>query len=231
MKDESLNFKSNIILLVSLVIIGCVSMAFVDGVLSPNYMIKSIFKLIIFLLLPCIYYFKSNSIISLKNLFKINKEHIIKSIFLGVGVYILILLTYFTLGCLFDFSSVTNSLENNIGVNSRNFIFVALYISFINSLLEEIFFRGFAFITLKNISSKKVAYNFSSFTFSIYHVAMMTTWFDIILLILLIFSLFISGMFFNYLDDKNNNIYNSWFVHMFANFAINTIGFILFGII
>lgn len=206
-------------------------MAFVDGVLSPNYMIKSIFKLIIFLLLPYIYYFKNNSIISLKNLFKINKNNIIKSISLGVGVYILILLTYFTLGYLFDFSSVANSLENNIGVNSKNFIFVALYISFINSLLEEIFFRGFAFITLKNISNKKVAYIFSSFTFSIYHIAMMTTWFDIILLILLIFSLFISGVFFNYLDDKNNNIYNSWFVHMFANFAINTIGLILFEII
>ena len=135
-------------------------MAFVDGVLSPNYMIKSIFKLIIFLLLPYIYYFKSNSIISLKNLFKINKDNIIKSISLGIGVYILILLTYFTLGYLFDFSSVANSLENNIGVNSRNFIFVALYISFINSLLEEIFFRGFAFITLKNISNKKVSLYF-----------------------------------------------------------------------
>ena len=135
------------------------------------------------------------------------------------------------MGNLFNFSSVTKSLENNIGVNSSNFIFVALYISFINSLLEEIFFRGFAFITLKSISSKKFAYIFSSISFSIYHVAMMSTWFDILLLLLLIFSLFIAGIFFNYLDDKNNNIYNSWFVHMFANFAINTIGFILFGII
>lgn len=231
MKNKEVEFKVNKILLITLVILGCLIMAFVDGVLSPNYITKSICKLLIFLLLPYIYYSRSYSSISLKSLFKINKDHIIKSFALGIAVYILILSAYFTIGNLFNFSSVTKSLENNIGVNSNNFIFVALYISFINSLLEEVFFRGFAFITLKNISSKKFAYIFSSISFSIYHVAMMSSWFDILLLLLLILSLFIAGIFFNYLDDKNNNIYNSWFVHMFANFAINTIGFILFGII
>ena len=34
-----------------------------------------------------------------------------------------------------------------------------------------------------------------------------------------------------YLNDKFGNIYSSWLVHMFANFAINTIGCILFGIL
>lgn len=231
MKISTAEFKINRIILITLVILGCIIMTFIDGFISPNYMTKSICKLVIFLSLPYIYYFKSNSIKNFKSLFKINKNHILKSLTLGLGVYTFILISYFTIGNLFNFSSVTKSLENNIGVNSNNFIFVALYISFINSLLEEIFFRGFAFITLKSISSKKLAYIFSSFAFSIYHVAMMFTWFDILLLLLLIFSLFIAGIFFNYLDDKNNNIYNSWFVHMFANFAINTIGFILFGII
>ena len=32
-----------------------------------------------------------------------------------------------------------------MGVNAGNFVFVALYISIVNSLLEEFFFRGFAF--------------------------------------------------------------------------------------
>lgn len=60
---------------------------------------------------------------------------------------------------------------------------------------------------------------------------MMITWFDIILLLLLICSLFVGGLIFDFLDDKSETIYNSWFVHMFANFAINTIGLILFGIL
>ena len=43
--------------------------------------------------------------------------------------------------------------------------------------------------------------------------------------------LIVGGCIFNYLNEKNDNIYPSWFVHMFANFAINTVGFILFGIL
>ena len=30
-------------------------------------------------------------------------------------------------------------------------------------------------------------------------------------------------------NEKYNNIYLSWLIHMFANFATNTIGFILFS--
>ena len=97
--------------------------------------------------------------------------------------------------------------------------------------MEEFFFRGYAFIYLKKHTSKKVSYILSSLSFALYHIAMMITWFDIILLLLLICSLFVGGLIFDFLDDKSETIYNSWFVHMFANFAINTIGLILFGIL
>lgn len=159
------------------------------------------------------------------------KNQFLKSLGLGICVYVLIIGAYFTIGNYFDFNQITSSLESGIGVNYNNFIFVALYISFINSLLEEFFFRGYAFIYLSKYVSKKVAYIFSSLAFALYHVAMMITWFDIILISLLILSLFIGGVIFDFLDEKTGTIYNSWFVHMFANFSINTIGLILFGII
>lgn len=216
-----------------IVVVNCILMAFIDGVFSANYMQKSIFKLIVFMLFPLFYLKKHNNLQQIKKIFKVNKNNhsILKSLALGLLVYILIIGSYFTIGNYFDFNQITSSLESGIGVNSSNFIFVALYISFINSLLEEFFFRGYAFIYLKKYTTKKVAYIFSSLTFAIYHVAMMITWFDFTLLALLIFSLFIGGVIFDFLDDKSETIYNSWFVHMFANFAINTIGLILFGII
>lgn len=37
----------------------------------------------------------------------------------------------------------------------------------------------------------------------------------------------IGGMIFNWLNEKLDTIYCSWLTHMFANFAINTIGFML----
>ena len=59
----------------------------------------------------------------------------------------------------------------------------------------------------------------------------MKSWFSPILYFLLIISLFIAGLLFNWLNQKKNNIYPSWFVHIFANLGINTIGLILFDII
>ena len=49
--------------------------------------------------------------------------------------------------------------------------------------------------------------------------------------LLLLAGLVFGGCIFNYLNELNDNIYSSWFVHMFANFAINTVGLILFGIL
>ena len=48
---------------------------------------------------------------------------------------------------------------------------------------------------------------------------------------IILIGLFAGGLIFNYLNEKSETIYSSWLVHMFANFAINTVGFILFGII
>jgi membrane protease YdiL (CAAX protease family) len=153
------------------------------------------------------------------------------SLLLGFGVFILILSGYFLMGPLFDFTHVTGALQENMGVNAGNFVLVALYISIVNSLLEEFFFRGFAFFTLKKLVGRRFAYLFSAGAFAVYHIAIMTSWFSIGLFLLLIVSLVMAGLLFNWLNERNGNIYASWMVHMFANLAINTIGFILFGII
>lgn len=225
--------KKEVLTVFIVVILNCSLMAMTDVVFAANYMQKSIIKVIIFMILPLFYLKRHNCLGDFRALFKITKDSqsIFKSLALGLGVYILILGAYFTIGNYFNFNQITTSLETGIGVNYNNFIFVALYISFLNSLLEEFFFRGYAFIYLKKYTSKKVAYIFSSLAFALYHITLMITWFDFILIALLIFSLFIAGLIFDYLDDKTETIYNSWFVHMFANFSINTIGLILFGII
>ena len=49
----------------------------------------------------------------------------------------------------------------------------------------------------------------------------------ICLFFLLLAGLALAGVMFDYLNEKQETIYMSWFVHMCANFAINTVGFIL----
>lgn len=217
-------------LLLLLTIIGCSIMAYVDFVLRPPYMIKSMVKVILFLLLPFCYSM-IDPLVNFKKLFKVDKKSLVRSMILGLGVYIIMIIGYLVLKNFIDFSGITTSLEKNIGVSKGNFVFVALYISFINSLLEEFFFRGFTFISLLGLSKRWFAYCYSALLFAIYHIGMMSDWFNPWILVLMIAGLFVSGAFFNYLNEKNQNIYASWAVHMFANFGINTVGFILFGLL
>lgn len=222
--------KKRTAILTVMVAVCCIIMAIVDGVIQPDYAVKSAVKIALFLICPAIYLCIDKEL-KLREIFRPNKKGMKIAFGLCIPVYIVILGAYLLLKDVFDFSAITTSLTGNIGVNKSNFVFVALYISFINSLLEEFFFRGFAFLTLKNITTARFAYIFSAAMFALYHIAMMTGWFSITVFILALAGLFAGGLIFNCLNAKSGNIYTSWFVHMFANFAINTIGFMLFGII
>lgn len=206
--------------------------AFVDGIISPPYFYKSIIKVALFLSAPLVYFILNpDELEHLKALFLPRKKDFAISLLLGGGVFTVVMVAYFICSEFIDLSGIRDSLTSGIGVTADNFIFVALYISFFNSLLEEFFFRGFAFLILKKEASKKFAYVFSSALFAFYHVGMTSGWFSGGIYILAMLGLFIGGCIFDKLNDRLGNIYPSWLVHMCANFAINTIGLILFEII
>lgn len=206
-------------------------MFMIDYLIQPGYMIKSILKIILFLFIPLVFIWTDKSI-SIKEYFKISsRKQFLISLGLGLGVYVIILATYFILKNFINLDNIQDILEESLNVSKDNFVLVALYISFFNSLLEEFFFRGFIFLSLLKTKGRLKAYVISALAFAIYHVAIMASWFNIIIFFLALLGLFIGALIFNYLNEKNKNIYNSWLVHMFANFAINTVGFIMFGII
>lgn len=203
-----------------------------DAVFHPNYFVKVPIKIVFFLALPILFFAVNKTEFSeFKKLFVFKKRGILKSLLLGAAVYAVIMGAYFLLRNIIDFSRAAQSLTDGMGITAGNFIYVSLYISLMNSFLEEFFFRGYGFIALKKYTSRKFAYIFSSGVFALYHIGMLIGMFNLGALLLLLFGLIAGGCIFNYLNEKNGNIYSSWFVHMFANFAINTIGMILFGVI
>lgn len=222
--------KKNIIFTLLIIVVGCVAMAITDSLIKPSYLIKSLIKIIFFLVIPLLYILKSK-IVNLKQLLLPSRKSFWTALILGITIFIIILVAYFITRNFYDYSSITQILTANSGIKNQNFVFVAIYISFCNSLLEEFFFRGFAFFTLRKLLNRKRSYIISAVFFAIYHVAIMTGWFSPLLFILAIIGLVIGGCIFNFIDEKQENIFSSWMVHIFANFAINTIGFILFGII
>ena len=214
------------------VFIFSISITLIDAFIHPNYFVKIPIKIIFFLALPMLFFIKNKEAFKeFKKFFVFKKGGILKALLLGIGVYTVILGGYLLTRNIFDYSNVTSSLTEGMGITADNFIYVSLYISLMNSFLEEFFFRGYGFITLKKYTTSKVAYIFSSTLFAIYHIGMLVEMFHFGVLLLLLLGLIIGGCIFNYLNESNDNIYPSWFVHMFANFAINTIGFILFNIV
>ncbi len=215
----------------SILIIACILMYLIESTIRPVYVIKSLYKIIIFAGLPLIYCALDKEV-KFKEYFSINDKKQIKfAVALGLGVYLIVQVGYHILKEFIALGNIAMILENNLNVNKGNFAFVSLYISLINSLLEELFFRGFGFITLSKFASKRYTYIISALAFSVYHVSILADWFNIIIYVLFITGLFGTGLFFNWLNDRYNNIFNSWIVHMCANLSINTIGFIMFGII
>ncbi len=207
-------------------VIACGIMALVDGIIQPGYAVKSAIKIALFLLLPFLVS-RLYQDLAFKELFRFHKNGFFIALALGAGVYGLILGAYYLVKNCFDFSGIAQNLSQTTGVNKDNFLLVSLYISFVNSLLEEFFFRGFLFMNLRAESGRRAAYLFSSGFFAAYHVAMMIGWFSPMLFMLVMAGLMAGGMLFNFLNEKLESIYPSWLVHMCANFAINTIGFTL----
>lgn len=215
------------VILMAFVVAACLCMGVVDAVIQPGYAAKSAIKVVCFLCLPILFALL-NGDKGMRNVLVPSSHGLRTALAAGAVVYAVILCAYLLFRNVFDFSALTSSLTSTTGVSGENFLWVALYISFINSLLEEYFFRGFAFLTLGKYADRRFAYCFSAGMFALYHIAMMIGWFSWTVVGLALVGLFVGGLIFNWFDERFGNIYMSWLVHMFANFATNTIGFMLF---
>ncbi len=225
--------KSKKVYLLVSIVLCAVAMSLVDSVWQPGYALKSAVKICLFVGVPMAYFLlNKEERTGLKALFVPKKKGICVALALGGLVLGGILGGYFLLRGVIDFSGITSNLTQTAGVKKENFVYIALYISVVNSFLEEFFFRGYGFLRMKEALSRKAAYSLSAGLFALYHVGMTVTMFENIWLFLLSFAgLYVGGVIFNILNEKNENIYASWIVHAFANLGINTIGMILFGIL
>ena len=217
--------KRNSCILIGTVVACCIIMAFIEIIIEPTYIIKSTIKIIAFLLLPLI----AVKVLNMKaknDFFSASKDKIIKALLLGAVIFSVIIIGYIVSKAFFDYSSLINSLSTDQKAGKESFIWIAMYIVFCNSFLEEFIFRYISFVKLSENIPKKIAYLFSSIMFACYHIFIIESSFPTPLLLLSLLGLFLGGLVFDYIDEKDKSIYNSWIIHMFADLAIMTIWFI-----
>lgn len=213
-----------------LVLLGCLSIGWVETVLRPVYSIKSGLKILIFLGCGALYMLITGDRTPLTVFRRPDRRSIAAAALLAAGTLTAILGGYALLSRWLDLSAIPGSLSEKEGITAATFPLVALYISFGNSLLEEFFFRGFAFLSLKKAGFSLFAWVFSALSFALYHVCIMGSWFHPVLFLLLTAGLAAAGLLFSWLDRKGS-IWPAWLVHMAANLAINAIGLSLFGLL
>lgn len=216
-----------LIVLTSLAVVGALSL--LEQFEGLTYALKAIVKIVLLLALPI-----ALAALALRLRFlrgaPVTVRSLLPGFMLGLIASAGVFLGYALFGHLVDFASVLGELETKLGIRAENFIYVALYVTVINSLLEELFFRGFIFLGLLPYS-RVFAYLFSASLFAVYHVAIIGTWFSPVLMALALFSLFAVGIVFNWINERSGHFYNSWLAHAMADFAIVLIGFRLFGLL
>lgn len=214
-------------------LIACVLLYYVEQVIEVNYLAKTFVKIMLFIIIPYIYIrlYKKSTFESVFNFKKLDKKQLKIGIVLGIMSFSIILIAYFILKNVIDLQGIAQDLQSKSKVTPVNFVFVAFYITFGNSFLEEFFFRGFIFLNLYELKFKKTAYVYSSLLFALYHIAIFKSWFNIWLILLSLTGLISVGFIFDFIDTKSKNFINSWIVHILADMAIMLIGMKMFGII
>ena len=209
---------------------ACIAMYVIEQYIGCSYIIKTAAKIILFAGLPL---FSANlsangTVRESLGLDHINLKDLKTGFILGAAVFTIIIAAYLMLGFMIDLNRIKLELQTKLKITAGTFIFTAIYITFINSLIEELFFRGFIFPGIYRTGLKKTAFIFSSFLFGLYHMAIFQTWFAIPLTVLAVASLIITGMLFNWINLKYGNFLNSWLIHIFADSAIVLIGIKMF---
>ncbi|WP_052345774.1 CPBP family intramembrane glutamic endopeptidase [Paucisalibacillus sp. EB02] len=217
--------KKSIYIIIS-TIITCGFLALIEHGIEINYLIKTALKIFLFYLNIRIYIlifkdFRFRDVISIEKLTFNDWKRIV---ILGLSSAAIVLIAYLIFLPLINLDAIKTDLTQRLGISATTYFFVGLYVTFGNSFLEEYFFRGFIFFNLP----KKVGYIYSPLLFAAYHIPMIALWFSPLIIGLCFFGLWIIGLVFHKVNERNQTIWTSWMIHICADIMIILIGLTLF---
>ena len=200
-------------------------MIFLEITLKPSYWIKSLCKILLFLVPILLYSLWTKK--DWKEVIGFHKLEKPASLFLpALFFYLIILAGYFLFQDRIDLSAIRASLLEKEHVTRENFLFVFSYITVCNSFLEEAYFCGFLYEQMKQAGKTK-AMLFSAFCFALYHTGIILTWFQPLIFLLAMLGLMAAGILLILVKNRYRSLKAGWLLHAMSNLAINTIGVLL----
>ncbi|GAQ17388.1 CAAX amino terminal protease self-immunity [Oceanobacillus picturae] len=221
---ENMNKKMTYILLSGF--FTCAVLAFIEHGIEINYVIKTACKISFFFIVVWVYMklFKDFHFKQVLALSKMGRREWLKVTILGISSAGIVLAAYLLFLPQIDLNLIQQDLTDRLGITATGFIFVGIYVSFGNSLLEEYFFRGFIFFNLP----RKWGYIYSPLLFASYHIPMIMLWFTAEIILICFIGLWVVGVVFHLVNEKNRTIWASWIIHICADLMIIIIGLNLF---
>ncbi|WP_432363267.1 CPBP family intramembrane glutamic endopeptidase [Sporosarcina sp. UB5] len=199
-------------------IVSILVLLWIEQRVGVSYGVKTVAKVILFLVIPLML-FRATRFPFIRFRYA-DRKSIRLAFILGISIMALIIGAFLLLQPHIDIASLRDDLLQS-GITRAVFPFIALYILFGNSVIEEFFFRGMLpFLFGKS----KMRFILPPFFFAIYHIAIFLPWFTLPILLLAVGGLWAGGLIFQLVNEKCRTILPSWIVHMFADLGILVIG-------
>lgn len=215
--------KSTRVVCIVLTILAIGIVFVIDQIIKPGYLIKSIVKVASFGGTVLLYAALTGS--KIKDAIDLHKPKKIGVLLGFIALFFAgIAVLSFLLRNRIAWAGIRESLVEREGLTKENCFFVFAYIIIVNSFLEEAFFRGFL---PKLFGGKRAGWIISAVLFSVYHIGIIVTWFNIPIFLLCVVGLALVGGFLQWLCIRYKTIVADWMVHASANIAINVIGTLL----
>jgi membrane protease YdiL (CAAX protease family) len=162
--------------------------------------------------------------------YKIFKKNFFKVLLLGLFLSLIYLSAFLIFKNYLNLDNIANNLKSSADINSTNIIFIGLYIIFINSILEEFFWRGFIFKEL-NKKNRISSYLLTGLAFSFHHVIFYYSWFNLPITIIVTLGLIIYSLFASYIFEKYKDLFSCWLIHILVDIVQIYIALVVFKVI
>jgi membrane protease YdiL (CAAX protease family) len=188
-----------------------------------GYLGYSLYK-VFFIVPPCAYCFVHG--ISLRDsILKLSKwrQGFLASLGLGMIAFLVFWSVYWLLGdTLLDEARIVSSIEAQFGVTERTVLAVAPITIFLNSFLEEFFYRGFSFGRLVRLNPR-VGYLVPAAVYALAHVVFFQHWLGAVAIAIATGGLFVFALVLQRLYAHADTLVAPWIVHVFGDAAMMSI--------
>ncbi len=182
----------------------CLILPLIDLMIIKKYTIKKIFAILGF------------------NHFK---KTYLKGITLGTIFFLIIYFGFSILNKYLLNTDQINKLMIDWNFDKNNILFLLLIMIFANSILEEIFWRGYLFYNFRSYCNVKWTIIFTAFFYCSYHFITTYNLFSLIYGVVFTLIIFLTGIIWGYLRYKYESIYIPMISHLMADLSIMLIYF------